>query len=184
MLDRGIRSVLHYLDDYLFTGDPSTSECEDVLQLALDLCERLGVPVAEEKVEGPETSLVFLGIVVDTEARDLRLPVKKLIRLRALIMQWQHKKACTKRELLSIIGQLQHACKVVRPGRSFLRRMTNLSMQAKEMHHHLQLNAAFRYLQWCATFLVEWNGVNMMSHDPRVSQGAVITSDASGSWGC
>lgn len=111
--------------------------------------------------------------------------MEKLTRLRALIMQWQHKKACTKRELLSIISQLQHVCKVVCPGRSFLRRMIDLSMQAKEMHHHLRLNADFRSdLQWWATFLVEWNGVSMMSRDPRVSQEAVITSDASGLWGC
>ena len=106
MIKQGIRSVLHYLDDYLFAGDPGTSECAEALQLALNLCERLGVPVAEKKVEGPVTSLVFLGILVDTEAGELRLPEEKLARLRALITQWQHKKACTKRELLSLIGQL------------------------------------------------------------------------------
>ena len=177
--------MLHYLDDYLFLGDPGTSECADALRLALRLCEQLGVPVAEEKVEGPLTSLIFLGILLDTEARELRLPEEKLIRLRALIRQWQHKKSCTKRELLSVIGQLHHACKVVRPGRTFLRRMIDLSTRAKEMHHHLRLNAAFRSdLQWWATFLVEWNGVSMMSRDPRVGHEASITSDASGSWGC
>ena len=78
------------------------------------------------------------------------------MRLKALIAQWQHKKACTKRELLSVIGQLQHACKVVRPGRTFLRRMIDLSTHAKELHHYLRLNAAFRSdLQWWATFLVK-----------------------------
>ena len=51
MINQGIRAVLHYLDDYLFLGDPGTSECADALQLALRLCERLGVTVAEEKVE-------------------------------------------------------------------------------------------------------------------------------------
>ena len=182
MIKQGIRSVLHYLDNYLFAGDPGTSECAEALQLALNLCERLGVPVAEKKVEGPVTSLVFLGILVD---RELRLPEEKLARLRALITQWQHKKACTKRELLSLIGQLQHACKVVRPGRSFLRRMIDLSMRATEMHHFVRLNAAFRSdLHWWATFLVEWNGVGIMSRDPRISHDAVIASDASGSWGC
>ena len=185
MIDQGIRAALHYLHDYLFVGDSGMSECADALQLALRLCERLGVPVGDEKVEGPLTSLIFLGILLDTEARELRLPQEKLIRLRTLIQQWQHKKSCTKRKLLSVIGQLHYACKVVRPGRTFLRRMIDLSTQAREMHHHLLLNAAFRSdLQWWATFLVEWNGVSMMNRNPRVSHEAAITSDISGSWGC
>ena len=185
MINQGIRAVLHYLDDYLFMGDPGSEECADALHLALALCERLGVPVAEGKVEGPDTSLIFLGIQLDTVSRVLRLPEEKLVRLKALISQWQYKKSCTKRELLSLIGQVQHACKVVRPGRTFLRRMIDLSTQAKELHHHLRLNAAFRSdLQWWATFLVEWNGVSMMNRDPRASHEAIITSDASGSWGC
>lgn len=105
--------------------------------LALQLCKTLGVPVADGKVEGPETSLIFLGILLNTVAMELRLLDKKLI------VQWQHKRSCTKRELLSLIGQLQHACRVVRPGRTFLRRMIDLSTCAKELHHHLRLNTVF-----------------------------------------
>lgn len=72
-----------------------------------------------------------------------------------------------------MIGQLHQACKVVRPGRMFLSRMIDLSTEAKEMHHHLCLNAAFRSkFQWWATFLFEWDGVSMsrggISCDPRV----------------
>ena len=185
MINQGIRAVLHYLDDYLFLGSPKTTECAVALQLALCLCKRLGVPVADRKVEGLDTSLVFLGIQLDTVCGELRLPREKLTRLKVAIQQWQQKKSCTKRELLSIIGQLQHACKVVRPGRTILRRMIDLSTKAKEMHRHLRLNAAFRSdLQWWASFLVEWNGISMMSRNARTSHQAVITSDASGSWGC
>ena len=35
------------------------------------------------------------------------------------------KKLSIKRDLLSIIGQLKHACCAVQPGRTFLRRMIN-----------------------------------------------------------
>ena len=67
------------------------------------------------------------------------------------------------RELLSLIGQLQHACCVVRPGRTFLRRMINLSTVAKELHHRIRLNLGFRSdLQWWATFLPSWIGVGIM----------------------
>ena len=185
MTQHGIHAALHYLDDYIFMGNPETSECADALKLALQLCEQLRVPVSKSKVEGPATILTFLGISLDTVAMELRLPEEKLRRLKLLIQQWKTKKACTKRDLLSLIGQLQHACRVVRPGRTFLRRMIMLSTHPKELHHHVRLNAAFRSdLQWWAAFLQEWNGVSMMTQDPRISPQAIITSDASGNWGC
>ena len=39
MIHQGISAVLHYLDKYLFSGDPGTSEYADGLQLVLSLCE-------------------------------------------------------------------------------------------------------------------------------------------------
>ena len=71
---------------------------------------------------------------------------------------------CTKRELLSLIGQLQHAYCVVRPGRYFfyfLRRMINLAKGMKELHHRVRLNQGFR--QWWSCFLPQWNGIAMMT---------------------
>ena len=94
---------------------------------ALDTCVSLGVPVAPKKTEGPSTKLVFLGIELDTVSLTLSLPQEKLERLRREIRKWVCRKCCTKRELLSIIGQLQHACSMVKLGRSFLRRMIDLS---------------------------------------------------------
>ena len=85
MINQGIHVVLHYLDDYFFMSDPGSEECADALRLALVLCEWLGVPVAEGKVEGPDTSLIFLGIQLDTVSWVLRLPEEKLRRLRVLI---------------------------------------------------------------------------------------------------
>ena len=69
----------------------------------------LGVPLALEKVEGSTVCLVFLGILIDTNAGKLRLPGEKLNRLCHLIREWLQKKRYTKQELLSIAGQLQHA---------------------------------------------------------------------------
>lgn len=61
------------------------------------------------------------------------------------------KKHCLKRELQSLVGKLQHACKVVRLGRSFLHRMFNLLKGTAKKHHFILLNAAFRVfgkLEW------------------------------------
>ena len=43
-----------------------------------EICQELGFPVAEEKDEGPATSLQFLGLEVDTEVMEIRLPQSKL----------------------------------------------------------------------------------------------------------
>ena len=108
--------TLHYLDDFLIFGAPDTEEGSRGLKLALEMCALLGVPVAAYKTEGPSVCIV---IMIDTLKGELRLPQEKLRR--------SGRKSCTKRELLSLIGHLQHACCVVRPGRSFLRRMILLS---------------------------------------------------------
>lgn len=182
--EAGVEAI-HYLDDFLLAGAPGSSQCEQSLHRALALCETLGVPVASHKTEGPTSWLVFLGIELDTQQRIVRLPDIKLRRLQKDIRKWESKKVCTKRELLSLIGQLQHACCVVRPGRSFLRRMIDLSKGVRELHHKVRLNRGFRSdLRWWVCFVPAWNGKSMMTGMIKGHPQVVMTSDASGSWGC
>ena len=96
---------------------------------------------------------------------------------------WESRKVCTKKELESLIGVLQHACKVIRPGRSFLRRAISLLSIAKQPHHHIRLNAEFRSdIKWWKAFADHWNGAAIMRIPEEHS--LHLTSDASGSWGC
>ena len=95
-------------------------------------------------MEGPATALVFLGILIDTVKGELRLPVEKLERLRSQIKVWLQRDRCTKRELLSIAGQLQHAATVVLSGRVFVRRLFDLRTTVKKPNHHLRLNKGAR----------------------------------------
>ena len=90
-----VKFVIHYLDDFLLGGNPLTEMCQKSLNLALQLCQEMGFPVMQEKVFGPTTILDFLGILIDTNSMELRLPQEKLLRLRALIQAWQGKKSCT-----------------------------------------------------------------------------------------
>ncbi len=62
--------------------------------------------------DGPTTCLVFLGIVIDTQAGELRLPADKMQRLQSLLHSWGDKKSCRRKELESLIGLLNHACSV------------------------------------------------------------------------
>lgn len=177
--------VLHYLDDFLIIGTPNSHKCEQTLKKALELCARLGVPIAAHKTEGPWVVITFLGIELNTGTMVVRLPDEKLFRLRKEIRHWHSRRSCTKQQLQSLVGQLHHACCVVKPGRTFLRRMLDLLKlpSITEPHHHIRLNKGFQSdLRWWANFLPIWNSIRMLS--PPAGTTATITSDASGSWGC
>ena len=180
---RGVRNIDHYLDDYITFGRAGSPECENALHVIRESCKELGVPLAAEKSEGPATCITFLGIQVDSWAGVLRLPSDKLQRLQQALRSWGSKKSCTRRELESLIGYLQHACRVIRPRRSFMRRMINLLCVPKLPHHHVRLNAEFRAdLWWWTTFAAKWNGIALF---PCASPPSItVTSDASGQWGC
>ena len=113
------------------------------------------------------------------------LPAEKLSQLRRDLTRWRERRASTKRELLSLIGQLSHACKAVWAGRSFLRRLIDLSTGPKQLDHYVRLNAEARSdIEWWAQYTSRWNGMAMMHVLNRSFPGAVVTSDASGHWGC
>ena len=182
---RGVDHVDHYLDDFIILGPTCDSRCKRGLDVVLELCERLGVPLAMEKLEGPTTCLTFLGIEVDTEAMELRLPEMKLKSLTSTVKEWYGRKSCTKRELLSFIGLLSHACKVVRPGRRFLRRLINLSTGTRSLNRCIRLNGECRSdIGWWYTFLPQWNGISMLWDGQKEHPDHQAWSDASGSWGC
>ena len=84
-----------------------------------------------EKVEGPSTSLTFLGIVLDTVRMEARLPTDKLHCIRHQVKTWLSKRRATKRQILSLVGLLQHATKSVCPGRTFLSQMYSLTAKLK-----------------------------------------------------
>ena len=119
----GIPLVFHYLDDFIIVGPPHSLQCAHSLAILDGVFITLHIPMAAHKREGPTTCLVILSIEIDTQAGELRLPTDKLKRLRSLLQEWGDKRVCAHKELESLIGLLNHACKVVRSGRSFLRRM-------------------------------------------------------------
>lgn len=186
LLQAGVTFVIHYLDDYLTMGKKYTKECENNLALIQKICAWLGFPLKVEKMEGPTEILIFLGILIDTLRMELRLPPDKLIELKNLVDQWKSKQASTKRQLLSLIGKLAHAAKIVKPGRTFLRRMLDVAHSVKDLNHYVKLKSDFKSdLAWWECFLEQWNGLSMMEtlHHNQ-APAAVWHTDASGSWGC
>ena len=160
---KGVSPILHYLDSFLTMGPSSSTTCQENLNIINEVCSYLGVPLALEKLEGPTQSLTFLGIVLDTSRMEMRLPEDKLSRIHAQLTIWLGKKKATKREILSLVGLLQRATKVVRSGRTFVSRMYSTASKLKELYYYTRLNKDFRSdLHWCHVFVGHWNGLSLL----------------------
>ena len=142
----------------------------------------MGIPVATHKAEGPATCVTFLGILIDTQRFELRLPLDKVQRLRDLLRSWASRWACTRRELESLLGHLSHAASVIRPGRTFLRQLFGLLTVAKKPGQFVRLNLSARAdIAWWQCFLDSWNGLSFF---PLPAPSVHVFSDASSSFGC
>ena len=95
--NQGVSPLFHYLDDYIMVAAPD-----------------------------PATIVTFLGIQIDAGKAKLRLSQEKLQRFCDLLEEWGDRKGDILKGLESLIGQLNHTCKVFRAGHSFLCCMIDL----------------------------------------------------------
>ena len=115
--------MLHVLDDFVFIS-PEKEKCNKGLQTFLTLCSKIGVPIAEEKTEGPHQILTFLGIELDSNVMEARLPKDKLEKGQKMISEFMTKEKLTPTELQSLTSFLNFTTSVILPGRPFLRKLT------------------------------------------------------------
>ena len=137
MLCVGIPEFVHYLDGFLFWA-PDYLPCSLMLETAARLSARLGPPVEHSKVEGPATTLTFLGIEIDTVSRELRLPRLKLARLKDTVEHWATRHSMTKHQLEVLIGQLNDAAQVVPTGHPFLRNLLDAKSLLSKPRHFMR----------------------------------------------
>lgn len=177
-------SGVHILDDFLFIAD-SEDKCHADLTNFLGMCEYLGVPIAHEKTVGPDTTLQFAGITLDSVMQEARLPVDKLQKCRMLLRTFYKRRKVTLRELQSLLGLLNFTCSVIVPGRAFLRRMIDLTKGAQRPYHRTRLSkeAKSDMVTWL-TFLDKFNGKTFFLDDRwDTSSSLDLFTDAAGSKG-
>lgn len=92
--------------------------------------------------------------MIDSIRQELRMPQEKLLCFKHTIQKWRGRKCCRLRELQSLTGLLNHACKVVKPGKVFLGRMFRLAAGVHKPNHRIRLNLEFQSdLEWWHRFL-------------------------------
>lgn len=175
--------VLHLLDDFLLVDYPHAKPDHAIITLK-DTFKNLGVPLSEEKTSGPLQAIEFLGIKLDSVLMQASLPLEKLNRIRE-IMKEQVSKSISKRDLLSLLGHLNFAMRVIPQGRSFISRLLDLSKSVEKLHDTVTLDEGCRSeLRFWSLLLEKWNGISFFYNDNTESSLAIrLFTDAAPSVG-
>ena len=179
-----IEFILHLLDDFLTIDTPDV-DANRTMALITMIFNKLNVPLAKHKTIGPATVIEYLGIILDSDKMQARLPLDKVSRISSLLENFMKRKTCSKRELLQLLGHLNFATRVIIPGRSFVAYLLRLASTVKELHHHVHLNADCREdMRMWKMFLQQWNGVSFF-HDINITTAAdmELYTDASSTLG-
>ncbi|XP_046873720.1 LOW QUALITY PROTEIN: uncharacterized protein LOC124466092 [Hypomesus transpacificus] len=162
---RKLPFVLHLLDDFLVVDFPCSppARCITVLR---DTFDELGVPLSDEKTVGPLTSLEFLGIQLDSVLMQASLPAEKLERIRSVMGAASSAVSMSKREMLSLLGHLTFAMRIIPQGRSFVSRLLDLCKTVANLQDTLVLDVGCRSdLSFWALLCAQWNGISFFYND-------------------
>ena len=95
--------------------------------------------MSEEKTEGPETYLVFLGFGIDSVNQSIFIPKDKVEGLQSQILEIQGKSKITLRQLQSLAGSLAYISKVLPVGRAFSCRLHGLIYGVCKPHQFVRI---------------------------------------------
>ena len=131
-------------------------------------------------------AMSFLSLTLDSVKQEIHLPPEKLVELMHKVNTWNTRRKATKHELLSLIGKLSFAERVVPVGRLFLRRLITLTSNVAHLHHQIPLNAeAHANITWWLKFLPTWNGsAKFVDQNSVLAVDMLLYTDVSGSYGC
>ena len=175
---------INVLDDFLFIGK-NKEKTGQALADFLAMCNKIGVPIAKEKTEGPYQKITFLGIEIDAADQEVRLPNEKLVQYVPCLEKTMKRNKAKCQELQSLAGKLQFACYVVPQGRAFLRRLYDVfggwETSLKPYHHIRITREVKRDMEMWLIFFKQFNGRCMFKRESQPDKHLI--TDASGSIG-
>ena len=72
-----LKVLSHYLDDSFTAGPADSPQCQSNLEIIQPVFDKLGVPLAPDKLEGHTTVLTYLGTEIDSDDQVIMLPDEK-----------------------------------------------------------------------------------------------------------
>ena len=183
----GIDHMLHLLDDFLVVDSPCSTPERSMAILTL-IFNIFDIPLAKHKTVGPASSpagIPWYYIRFYQHHQEARLPNDKSDRIVVILQQFLAKSSCTKRELLSLLGHLVFASRVMVPGRTFLSRLFMAAKKVKKLHYRVSVTQACKAdVKMWLHILSHWNGVSMFLEDEPIKHTDLhLYTDASGTIG-
>ena len=167
--DERMFNVVNYSDD-LGGVESSLARAADSFTQLSSLFQDLGLDESIKKAEGPSNQMVYLGVMFDSNAMEMRVPPDKLTEVKAEIKLWTRKTTITKRNLQSLLGKLFWVAKVVKFARAFMGRLLQQLRTLANVKDNFKVKLAEesrKDLRWWSRYLDHFNGIQMIiNEDP------------------
>ena len=179
----GIAYILHLLDDFICFADNVQVGHYNMAALC-QVFSDLNIPLSQPKTVGPVALIEYLGITLDSVRMRASLPVAKVNRIVDIIDRLFDMDVITKRDLLVVLGHLNFAMRVIRPGRSFISYLLKVAHGRPNLTDLVFLTEECRLdLSMWRHFLQSWNGVSLFLEDVIASPDFELFTDAAASVG-
>ena len=157
------------------------------MEVFSEICLELGVPLATNKTEGPQSVLVFLGLEIDTIEMKVRIPKDKLDSLKEKLLYLLGRKKATLKELQSLAGSLSFCCRAIPVARAFIRRFYDAMCGIRKRDHFIRITMQMKEdIEMWLLFLDLFNGcalIPVLSWISSVDM-HLFTDSAGGQFGC
>lgn len=149
-----------YLDDALILCRPGQNP-DQVFSSVRDLLIAMGLPIAWEKLVSPTRVIRFLGIVIDLDNQEVRIPKEKIQKFLCVLKEVEKKRIISKKTMQSVIGHANHIGKAVIPARLFINRLLHALRQANGNSVFVS-DQVKKDLNWFECFLRDYNGRSLI----------------------
>ena len=174
----GFLQIMAYLDEFFLAGPP-TQVWQTFCGL-LFVLQNLGFYVHRGKLGLPTRVLKFLGFLLDSQQMVVTVPPDKIAEAIILIQQALSSSWLPLKFWERIVGKLNFMARAIYGGRTFLRRIIDLTVRIKQ-HNNLGSrvsSTAARDLKWWLLFMEQWNGRALLLDGQKIVP-PILTSDAS-----
>lgn len=173
---QGCTKSMAYLDEFFLVGD--LDQVWRNFAVLIQLLGKLGFYIHWGKIVAPVQVTKFLGFLLDSKLMKVRVPPDKMADAAMLIQQaltaWLPLKRWER-----LLGKLNFIARAIYGGRTFLRRVIDLTVQIKRQGKRgaRVSKAAAADLRWWSLFMDQWNGEALILDGHKIT--TKLATDAS-----
>ena len=169
-------SCTNYIDD--FGGAETPTKSAAAFQALGDLLRCLGLSTSPDKDSPLATSMVFLGVLVDTTNMTVSVGRDRLSELQSHCTSLLSVMHVSRHDLQSLLGVMSFVTSCVRPARVFMSSLL-YTLQTYRFSKYCPLSSVNHSdLHWWCHFLPSYNGVSLIKTSPWLDNRLFLSTDA------